>query len=66
MFICLFLVIYLHIFFLTFTALWANSAEDELMILFLFFPVNRIRHFMQIVSNGENVHEMSNPVYKEK
>ena len=34
---------------LTFTILWAFSADDKLMILFLFFPENRIWHFMQIV-----------------
>ena len=36
---------------LTFAILWANSADNILMIFFLFFPENRIRHFMQIVSN---------------
>ena len=35
---------------LTFTILWANSAEDKLLIFFLFFQENRIWHFMQIVS----------------
>ena len=33
---------------LTFTTLWAFSAENKLMIFFLFFPENRIWHFMQI------------------
>ena len=51
---------------LTFTNLWAFSADDKLMIFFLFFPVNRIQHFMQIVSWGDNLHEMSNPVFWEK
>ena len=51
---------------LTFTTLWAFSADDKLMIFFLFFPVNRIWHFMQIVSWGDNLHEMSNPVFWEK
>ena len=32
---------------LIFTTLWANSADDKLM-LFLFFPENRIWHCMQI------------------
>ena len=27
---------------LTFTTTWANSADDKLMIVFLFFPENRI------------------------
>ena len=30
------------------------------------FPENRIWHFMQIVSNGNNLHEISNPVFEEK
>ena len=34
---------------LTITTLWANSADDKLMILFLFVLENRLRHFMQIV-----------------
>ena len=32
------------------TILWANSADDKLMIFFLTFPENRLLHFMQIVS----------------
>ena len=32
--------------------LWANSADDKLMIFFLFFIENRIWNFMQIVSLG--------------
>ena len=47
---------------LTFTTLWAFSADGKLMI-FLFFPENRIWNFMQIV---DNLHEMSNPVFWEK
>ena len=35
---------------LTFTTLWAFSADDKMMLFFLFFPENRIWHFMQIVS----------------
>ena len=52
--------------YLTFTTLWAFSADDRLMIFFLFFPENRIWHFMQIVSLGDNLHEMSYPVFWEK
>ena len=51
---------------LTFTTLWANSADDKLMIFFLFFPVHRIWHFLQIVSKRDNLQEMSNPVFWEK
>ena len=35
---------------LTLTMLREDSAEDKLMRFFLFFPDNRIWHFMQIVS----------------
>ena len=46
--------------------LWANSADDKFMIFFLFFfPENRICHFMQIVSTGDNLHEMLN-LFSEK
>ena len=51
---------------LTFTTLWANSADNNLVILFLFFPENRIWHFMQTVSIGDNLHEISNPVFCQK
>ena len=51
---------------LTFTTLWAFSADDKMMLFFLFFPENRIWHFMQIVSLGDNLHGMSNPVFWEK
>ena len=36
------------------------------MIFFLFFPENRIWHFMQIVSIGDNLHWMSKTVFWEK
>ena len=52
--------------FLTFTTLWANSADIKLMIFILFFLENRILHFMQIVLIGDNMHELSNPVFEEK
>ena len=51
---------------LTFTTLWAFSADDKMMLFFLLFPENRVWHFMQIVSLGDNLHEMSNPVFWEK
>ena len=58
--------------------LWANTADDQLMVFFLCFPKNRIRLLMQTVSNlhelsnpvsgknGDNLHEMSNPVFWKK
>ena len=51
---------------LTFTPLWANSADDKLMILILFFSKNRIWHFMQTVSIGDSLHEMTKSVFWEK
>ena len=47
----------------TFTILWANL-DDELS--FLFFPEDRIWHFMQIVSIGDNLQEILKPVFWEK
>ena len=31
--------------------------------IFLIFLENKIRHFMQIVSQGENLPELSNPIF---
>ena len=41
------------------------SADDILKYFSYFFPENGIWHIMQIVSNGDNLHEMSNPVSAE-
>ena len=35
---------------LTLITFWANSADDKLVVFFLFFSENRLRHFMKIVS----------------
>ena len=43
---------------LNFGTLLANTADDKLVIFFLFFPENRICHFMQIVSR-QFAHELS-------
>ena len=40
--------------------------QTALQIFFSFFPENRFRYFMQIVSKGDNLHDMSNPVFWEK
>ena len=32
-------------------------------IFFLFFPENRLRHLMPIVFFGDNLHEMSKPIF---
>ena len=52
----------------TFTALWANSADDKLLIFFLFFIENRFWHFMKTVSRGEETVCMKcqSPFYGEK
>ena len=51
---------------LTLTTTWDNSVYDKQIMFFLFFPENRIWNFMQIVSNRDNLHKMSNPVFWEK
>ena len=43
---------------LTFITLWANLANDKELIVFLFFPENKVGHFMHIVSLGDNLHEI--------
>ena len=48
---------------LTLTTLWTVSADGKSMIFFLIFLENRIWHFMQIVSSGDNLHDMSNPIF---
>ena len=48
---------------LVFTTLWANSADD---IIFLILPENKIWNFMQIVSNRDSLHEMTNSASWEK
>ena len=40
-----------------------NLSIWYLIIYFLIFPENRLWHFMQIVSLGDNLHEMSEPVF---
>ena len=39
------------------------SSRRHLETFFLFFPENRLWHFMQIVSSGDNLQEMSKPVF---
>ena len=50
--------------YLMLTMLQADSAGNKL--IFLNFFRNGIWHFMQIVSLGDNLHEVSNPILKEK
>ena len=43
-----------------------QQISDKLMIFSLFFLENKIWHFMQIVSFGNNLHEVSNPIFFKK
>ena len=69
----------LSILYLTLSPLGKNSAGNILKYFsyfskktefdtskFQLFPENRIKHFMQIVTIGDNLHEMFNPVFWEK
>ena len=40
-----------------------NFSRQQFEIFFLFFLENRIWHFMQIVSLGDNLHEVSDPIF---
>ena len=44
----------------------AISADEKLIMFFLFFQENKFWHFVQIVSNGDNLHKMSKPVFWER
>ena len=37
--------------------------RQQIDYIFLCFPENRIRYFIQIISIGDNLHEMSKPVF---
>ena len=39
----------------------ANTADDKLMIFYHISPEIKIWHYMQIISVGDNLHEMSKP-----
>ena len=43
-----------------------NQRMTKWWYCFVFFLANRIGYFLQIVSNGDNLHEMSNPVFWEQ
>ena len=48
---------------LTLSTRGKNFSRQHFEVFFLFFPESKIQHFMQIVSIGDNLHEMSNPVF---
>ena len=52
--------------FLTFSTLGKKFSRLHFEIFFLFFPENRIWHFMQIVSIEENLHKMSKSFFSRK
>ena len=45
---------------------YKNFSRRNFEIFTLFFPENRIWHFVQIISLGDNLHEMSNPISQKK
>ena len=49
--------------YIAFTPLWANSADDKLVLFFLFFPENRLWHLKQRVSLEDSLHEMLQPIF---
>ena len=49
--------------YLTLSTLVKNFSRRQFEI---FFPENRLWHFMQILSSGDSLQEMSNPVFWEK
>ena len=49
---------------LTLGTRWAEFGRWQIgAIYFWFFSQNSIWHFMQIVSSGDNLHEMSNQIF---
>ena len=48
-----------HLILITLGKIFSRHIE----IFFSFFPENRIWHFMQIGSNGDNLHEVSDPSF---
>ena len=52
--------------YLTHSTLGKFFSKPNFEIFFLFFQGNRILQFMQIVFTGDNLHEMSNPVFWKK
>ena len=51
---------------LTLSTLSKIFSRRHFEIFFLFLPENRFSHFMQTVSNGDSLHELSKPVLWEK
>ena len=46
--------------------LMTKFSDSYKKIFFLFFLGNKSSQFMSIISNGDNLHEMSNPIYWNK
>ena len=51
---------------LTLCMLGKNFSRQHFEIVFLFFLENMVWHFMQIVSLGDNLHEVSDLIFLEK
>ena len=46
------------------TTLWATSADDNLILVFWFFPENRLWHFKQILSKDQSLFVWDRPEKK--
>ena len=51
---------------LTFTTVWANSADDKLIVFFSSFSQKMGFDISCSISTADNLHEMSKPVSLEK
>ena len=58
----------LHIICIYCSACWVKTSADDILnfFFFKFFPENRLWPFMQIISSGDNLHEMSMPIFWER
>ena len=43
-----------------------NFSRQKFEIYFLFCPKNKLWYFMQIISSGDSLHGMSEPIFGEK
>ena len=43
-----------------------KKSADDILKYFLFLQEQQVLYFMQIVSEGNNLHEMSDPIFLEK
>ena len=64
LFIYLFIYLFMYVFIYLFIVMKRLNFQHTIFFFFFFFlSENRIWLFMQIVYTGDNLHEMSNPVF---